>query len=262
MGFNSVLADLLWIQFLQTHEHTRLEKGKVSWEFVQLDAVTILDRRFERAFQYGSILLSVLRQDKLGAKMILERWVKTRPHEWKPNYLYGYHLYFELDEFEEASKYILRAAGMEGAPYWLSSLGVRLLSQTGALLQALKVTMEILPVTQDPRALDRLHRRIRSLNFELQKDTWEKSLKIYRLRFEKEPPDLNALAKLQSTQARELATLVGSDRIDKGALPLLRERFEFRYDPGSKTIQSLQTREALRLDRVGIFRHKESVDDI
>ncbi|MEZ4751698.1 MAG: hypothetical protein R3B54_14050 [Bdellovibrionota bacterium] len=147
MGFNSVLADLLWIQFLQGHEHTPLESGKVSWEFVQLDAVTTLDRRFERAFQFGAILLSVLRQDKLGARLILERWVKSRPNEWRPNYFYGYHLYFELGEFEVASKYILRAAAMEGAPYWLSSLGVRLIGESGAYLQALRVTLDLLVAT-------------------------------------------------------------------------------------------------------------------
>ncbi|MCB0403726.1 MAG: hypothetical protein KDD51_03005 [Bdellovibrionales bacterium] len=261
MGFNSVLADLLWIQFLQAHEHEPLQSGKVSWEFVQLDAVTTLDRRFERAFQFGAILLSVLRQDKLGARLILERWVKSRPDEWRPNYLYGYHLYFELGEFEVASKYILRAAGMEGAPYWLSSLGVRLLGESGAYLQALRVTMDLLAATRDTRAIERLERRVRSLNFELQKTSWEKSLRLYRLQEKREPRDLSDLAALNAIQARELSALVHSDRSGEGASPLLQERFEFHYDTRTKEIEPTRTLAELKLDRVGIYRPKGMNND-
>lgn len=261
MGFNSVLADLLWIQFLQGHEHTPLESGKVSWEFVQLDAVTTLDRRFERAFQFGAILLSVLRQDKLGARLILERWVKSRPNEWRPNYFYGYHLYFELGEFEVASKYILRAASMEGAPYWLSSLGVRLLGESGAYLQALRVTLDLLASTRDTRAVERLERRVRSLNFELQKSTWEKSLNLYRLQKNREPKVLADLEKLNAIQARELSGLVASERMGETVNPLLRERFQFRYSPRLRSIESTQSLAELKLDRVGIYRPKGMPND-
>ena len=77
LGFENLIAALIWVQLLQRSSYEKIKEGRVSWEFSQLDAVTGLDRNFERAYSYGAIFLSVFKRDKLGAKLLLEKWGRS-----------------------------------------------------------------------------------------------------------------------------------------------------------------------------------------
>jgi len=98
LGFGNLLADLIWIHLLQEATHEKLPPGTVSWEFIQLDSITTLDPKFNTAYSFGASFLSVFRQDKIGAKILLEKWVKHRSQNWQPHFLLGYHLYYEMGE--------------------------------------------------------------------------------------------------------------------------------------------------------------------
>src|SRR3989338_4094998 len=49
-GFDSVLASALWIELLQRARHQMNQDSEISWEYVQIDAITRLDPHFERAY--------------------------------------------------------------------------------------------------------------------------------------------------------------------------------------------------------------------
>src|SRR4051812_31460807 len=113
-GYDGLIASLAWIQTLQRAEVRPLEKGQRSWEYAQLRLITTLDPNFEVAYWFGALQLSVFRRDNEGARDILERWVYRSPNRWQAYYLLGYHLYFEMNQHQEAASYLLRAAQMEG----------------------------------------------------------------------------------------------------------------------------------------------------
>lgn len=249
-GFGTSLAGLLWIRFLQAHSHEPIPDGELSWEFVQLDTVTSLDPRFDRAYDYGSILLSILRQDKLGARLILERWVKRRPNRWRPRYLLGFHLFSELGLYAEASEQILRAAELPGAPFWLSALGVRLLSEAGALRQALQLTVELYASTNDPRKHDRLMRRVRSLNYAIQKSEWEQAAARFLRRAGRAPASLSDLERV----ARREPSALEPSAVPEPVARALEERFPFRWDSARKTVMPMRDPREWGLEPVGIFR--------
>jgi len=252
LGFKNLVADLLWIKLLQRAEHTKLESDSVSWEYAQLQAITTLDPHFQRAFEFGASYLSVFRRDKLGARLLLEAWTRRQPNYWRTHYLLGYHLYFELGDYEIASKEILQAAEMEGAPSYLSSLGIRLLSESGALWQALELALEMYPQLGDLEARFRLQKRIRSLRYALEKARWDAALADYRTQRRKEPNGLLPLAPFLPDVGRELSAI--DEDAAEDLLPLLREHFPFRYDSKSKSIVSSPSAEELGIDRAGIYR--------
>lgn len=252
LGFSNAIAGLLWVQFLQMHEHVELKEGEVSWEYAMLDSITTLDPRFQRAFHYGAILLSVLRQDKLGAMLIMKRWLRYNPTHWRTHFLYGYHLYFEMGRFKEAAKYVLRAASMKGAPFWLSSLGVRLLSESGSLVQALRVTTDLYVGATNKGTKERLVRRLRSLNFALQKTTWTEALEAYRKKHKREPSGTKPLYPFMRKQARELSSFLHSENVHSEVLSILAEKFSFRYDSSRREMISERKRSEYGIDRVGI----------
>ena len=179
-GFDNVVADLLWVDLLQQAAYEKISSGRVSWEYSQLDAVTTLDPHFKTAFQFSAIFLSAFRHDKLGAKLILEKWVAREPNYWHNLYILGYHLFFEMGDYAAAYPYILKAAALPGAPQWLSSLGVRVLSETGALMSSLKLSLDLFNSLQEGEGRRRLATQIRSIRYAIQKSSLENSLAHYR----------------------------------------------------------------------------------
>ncbi len=256
LGFDNLIADLIWIQLLQKASHEALSSGSVSWEYAQLEALTTLDPGFERAYSFGAAFLSVFRQDKFGAKLLLEKWVKRRPDYWKSHYTLGYHLFLEMANSKDAAPQILTAASLPGAPTWLSSLGIRLLSESGALAQALKVSLELYQSLRDDEAKWRMRMRVRSLRFNLQRAAWERALAEYRGQHDGEPPGSGVLHETAVREERELASIVATEETPDELRPLLAETFSFRYDADSHSIKAVLPPGEKGLDRIGIFRPK------
>ncbi len=252
-GFDSVIASAIWIDLLQRSRHQHSGEDSLSWEYVQLDAINRLDPWFERAYSFGGVVLSVLVQDKEGARRILQRWVRRSPRDWHIHYLYGYHLFFELKDFETASKHILRAAELEGAPSWLNSLAVRLLSETGALAESLRLCVSLYDQVNDTEGKDRLSMRIRSLNYKLQLRAWETALEEFRAQRLREPRSIMELSALFRSRVREIASSVTGAGLVSDLAVILGERFPFRYDKKFRKIQSEVFDQLNGPGEVGIF---------
>lgn len=246
----------MWVQLLQQSTNQPIQDEHVSWEFTYLDGITELDPHFERAYSFGATFLSVFKQDSLGAKLILEKWVRRRPHYWRANYLLGFHYFHELKDANLGSLYILRAARMDSAPSWISSLGVRVLSETGALAQALKLSLELYPGINDLEGRFRLKRRIRSLNYTLQYKGWESALKKYRAKWQAEPETIRELRPFLQSEVREVSS-VFDDKVSEELEEMIREPFAFYYDDISHGIKPSFNAKTLGLDVVGIERAKQ-----
>jgi hypothetical protein len=239
LGFENLEADLIWIGLLQGAKHSPLHGAGPSWEYSQLDALTSLDPHFEHAYRFGSAFLSVFRQDKWGAEQILRKWVIHYPRLWQSHYLLAYHAFAEMRDFDLASHEMQVAAGLPGAPGWLSALSVRLWSEQGALLPALQVALQLYPGVEDGEGKRRLRLRIRSLRFALQRAEWDLALRAFRAQYHREPEGLRELAPLVAP-TRALAEAEQTADQDDTLKPLLDEKFHFRYDPATRQIESAE----------------------
>lgn len=256
-GFESAIAAVHWIDLLQRARQEHFGEDTLSWEYVQLETITRLDPLFERAYVFGGVVLSVLVRDKQGALHILEKWAKQYPRYWRAHYILGYHLFFELKNYEVASRHILKAAELEGAPPWLNALGVRLLSETGALAESLRLCVDLYDQIVDPEGQDRLSLRIRSLNFKLQHRAWVAALDRFRSQNRRSPVNSAELEPWVNPPVREIASSIGGRGVVKDLAVLLTERFPFRYDVKKKTIVADLKANQLGLGEVGIFVPKE-----
>lgn len=252
LGFENVVADLIWLRLLDKARQKDPEPGKVTWEFAQLDAITALDRNFERAYIFGAAFLSVYLRDNLGARLILEKWVRYFPVNWKAHYTLGYHLYFEMGEFKPAATRILAAAAMEGAPSWLSSLGIRLLTQTGSLAQALRMAISLYPALKEGEGQKRLTLRIRSLIYNLQKASWQAALASFRAEEHREPSSLTDIVPYLASKNREIASMLSNSEMPDRLRPLFAENHAFRYDLKEKQIVPLNP--SPDLEKIGVYR--------
>jgi hypothetical protein len=253
LGFDNLISGIIWVRLIQKADTHAIQKGEVSWEYAQIDAVTTLDPNFEQAYGFGAISLSVFRQDKMGALLLLEKWVRHRPQYWKAHYLLGYHLYYELGNFSRGSKELLAAAGMPRAPSYLNALGIRLLSETGALAQALKISLELYPSVRDAEGKYRLVRRVRSLNFALQRAAWESGLGSYKSKYHKAPDGLKDVASFVVSEIRSVASIV--DDIPADLASVVKEKFAFKYDKKKGQIEPADSMKEMDLEGTGIFLH-------
>ncbi len=254
LGFDFVITDLLWLRLLDKARHKDAEPGKVSWEFAQLDAITSLDRNFQGAYPFGAAFLSVFLRDAEGARILLEKWVRYYPNNWRSHYSLGYHLYFEMQQYKPAAREILTAASLEGAPTWLTSLGIRLLSETGTLAQALRLAVSLVPAMRDNDGKARLLSRIRSLVYALQKASWQAALEGFRKQKHSEPKGIDDIRSHFISQTREIASVITTAEIPEDVVPLFAEVHSFRYDSAEKKIVPVKPQPAL--EQSGIYGRK------
>lgn len=256
-GFDNLIGGILWVQLLQSARHDPVKSDAVSWEYAQLDGITELDPRLEDAFEFGSVFLSTFRRDKLGGQLLLEKWVKRRPNYWKSRYMLGLHHFLQKGDKATAGPLILQASRMNNAPVWISSLGIRLMSETGAVLQSLKLAVELLPAIQDPMGKERLVLRIRSLNYNLQKkylgEIYEEFNKNGR-----QPASLTELQPKLREKSQELASAFADTRLSPEAIGLLREKFDFTWNAKARSAESTEPEIEKLLGQVGAYQNTES----
>lgn len=254
LGFNMLLGAGIWVTLLQNSDYNPVSDENVSWEFTQLDSLTTLDPNNSRAYDYGSIFISVLRRDKLGGKLLLEKWTKKRTNFWKPWYLLGSHYFLELKDYASAAPLILKASTMANSPSWLSALGVRLLSESGQYYQALHTSLGLLPFLKDPEGKKRLLLRIRALNYQLQKKYWNDALTAYYNKNKKYPDELSLLRNDFANQRRELSSLrLLTNETEEDSSSILDEQFPFKLSPTKTEVVSANPEQTKTLESLGIF---------
>jgi hypothetical protein len=252
-GFKNVLADALWVQLLQQASHGPLARDEVSWEYAQLNSIISLDPKFSKAYPFGASFLSVFRRDRQGAQLVLEKWTRFEPNYWRTHYLLGYHYFFEQKKFEQASRSILRAASLPGAPNWLTSLGVRLISQTGAHFSALQVALELYPTLTSLEGRYRLRKRIRSLRFTLLKTAWQHALDTFPSG--RRPASTADIVPEVQKELVDLSAALQQISIPEDLEDIFVENFIFQYNPSTHSIDfinNLPKEELRELESSGI----------
>jgi len=196
-GFNELLADSLWLRWIQSP--AECGKGKIprsvfeknytgykidqknmvklnggwdrsqkdvcvkGWSFQMLDAITTLAPRFRMPYVSGPIILSVLADDHEGAKILFERAVEQFPLDWKFHYQAAYHYLFELDDVRRAADHLYKASNL-GAPQWTKSLAARLYTKVGqAALGIIALKQYRLVIEDDKVALKEVNERLAKL---------------------------------------------------------------------------------------------------
>lgn len=254
-GFDSALASLIWVRLLQEAQHSPVKNNKVSWEFSEVDAVTTLDPHFLTAYQFGAMYVSFFRRDKEGGKRILEKWTRTQPGFWKAHHMLGMHYFSEMGDYKRAASHILQAARLPGAPSYISSLGIGLLTQAGADSYALSTAISLYEAATHPESKMRLARRIRGLRWKLQKSYWQSALNNYLatknyIKLE----TLKDLAPFAPPRADRSVSFLDIDKIQSEELTiLLREIFEFKVNLQKNLIESTDPKLEKEFQNLGIF---------
>lgn len=124
-GLENVLADIYWLRTVQYFGGQRA--FAVQQRFDQLEPLieitTTLDPNFELAYRYGAVFLAEAPPAGAGqpaaAVRLLRRGAAAMPNSWRIRQDLGFFHFFFLKDSQEASRILLEAAELPGAPPWL-----------------------------------------------------------------------------------------------------------------------------------------------
>jgi len=116
-GNSRLVSAFLWSATLLFSDETHLtKKDKFSWMYYRFKNISDLEPYFYKNYLWGGQYLSVIKDDRAGALLHLERSVTLFPIDMKLNYYLGYHQLFEMKNYEEALKHF-KIAYLNGHTY-------------------------------------------------------------------------------------------------------------------------------------------------
>lgn len=103
LGQQRLLSSFLWIETMLNADHkphkNNLDRSALYYKY---KTIADLDPFFYELYLNGGIYLSIIKDDKLGAKNIYDRALEVFPTDYDILYNAGFHYYFELAESEKA----------------------------------------------------------------------------------------------------------------------------------------------------------------
>ena len=185
------VVEWLWMRSLQDIELNHVAPGSHATAFYDIDLATDMDPAFFKAYFFGSLLLTVVRNDNHGARILLEKahefgkkresyaqdssygsliqdypkrfWRGFWSAEWRVSQLLGYLNLFEFNQLEKANHYFSQAARFERAPPYLKRMGVQLSSKEGRYRLALTYLQRTQKETDNPLLKESLRKKERHL---------------------------------------------------------------------------------------------------
>lgn len=165
-GYAFPFASLLWIRFLLQTPPKDLGANEVSWVYLDLDAISVIDPDFMPVYTHGAIYLSVVTEDKKGAQLLLEKGVARYPDFWKIRAYLAYHYQYELNDMRKAAEQYEAAAKLPGAPAFFAPLAATLYTKAGDTLLARRFLESMIRESADPGVRRRLEDKLRKLERE------------------------------------------------------------------------------------------------
>ncbi|UCF69727.1 MAG: hypothetical protein JSW49_05835 [candidate division WOR-3 bacterium] len=116
MGFQTPLADIVWLRFIQYYGEHRLSDTRYDLMHHILDILTTLDPRFTYAYTLGGLMLihDAARPDQ--AQKLLQKGMRQNPEEWRLPFMYAFMNYIFTKDYRTAKTYFGISAQKPNAP--------------------------------------------------------------------------------------------------------------------------------------------------
>ena len=231
IGYDQFAADILWLRIIQyVGEKAQTEKGW-QWFIHTIGVITTLDPKFEYAYQFGGLILSVVASKPVESNNILKEGMKVNPDNWVFPFLIGFNYFDSLRDYNKAAQFISIAAKLPGSPFYLKQFATRLYATAGTPENGIIFLEQIIRSTTDETAKEKLEIRLKELVIERDIKILEKAVKRFEDIYGYAPQNLNLLVRMEIIRF------------------LPKDPFSGYYyiDPGSKKVKSSSRTERLRV---------------
>ena len=149
-GLEGLAADIYWLRTVQYFGGQRAFASRRNFDLLKplIEITVTLDPRMEIAYRYGAVFLAEPEPAGAGkpreAIALLERGVEALPANWRLRQDLGFFHFLFLNDAKQASRILLEASEIEGAPAWLENLAADVLAKGGLRETARSIWRRIL----------------------------------------------------------------------------------------------------------------------
>lgn len=177
LGFDNVIADLLWIQFIQYYgENSQIKrlggtKYDFSFTYKYIDVITTLDPNFQYAYWLGAFAIAdEMERPDLAIKMI-EKGIKNNPKNWWLPYTAAVMELMYNNNFVDAYKYIQKAAELKPNNEHIQHLKTVLESKKTKQEKSREVWLEVYKIAQkqgDEMTMEKARKKMKILGYKIE----------------------------------------------------------------------------------------------
>ncbi len=197
VGFHSLLADLIWLRFIQYYGEHRMTDARFDLMYHILDIMTTLDPYFLHPYNLGSLMLTHDAKRPDQAKRLIKKGIAVFPDEWRIYFMYGFIHYIFLGEYRIAQAYFRLAGQMPKAPdlpkRWAAFILQKKLKD---LKTALALWIDLYNNTKDPEEAKIAKIHIDEIYMELTIEFLNKRVAEFTKKIERSPYHLGELIKV------------------------------------------------------------------
>ena len=126
LGFQSLGADMLWLQVLQVLGQREVSAQDYAWAYQALDIITTLDPHYVYAYDAGGLMLAEQGGQVEWSNQLLKKGLRANPEAWRLAFQLGFNYFFHLQDYRTAADYMAIAATLPGRPAYVPELAARL----------------------------------------------------------------------------------------------------------------------------------------
>ena len=169
LGQERLFSSMLWIDTLIDADNEHYQgKDLKSWMYLRFKTISELDPYFYQNYRFGGLYLSILKDDKLGAKDIYDRGLRYFPNDLELLKNAAFHYRFELADFQNALSLYERASALPGFPPFLRGVLARLRNNQDDPKGALEIIKDMFEKAPEGSELkDKLHLSYYSLRAQI-----------------------------------------------------------------------------------------------
>ncbi len=183
-GYEYAVADAIWIKVLLNLDYCEsnlsptynaglnlkeilsenLSKSRchMGWLYQWMNLASDLDPKFRAIYSSGATSLSILVDDREGARQLFNKGLKRFPKDWVLNYRAAYHYLYEMQEAERAAE-LMMVSYKNGGPDFLPALAAQLYSGVGKAEFAKVFLQEFIEENPDSIHIDQIRKRLQEL---------------------------------------------------------------------------------------------------
>jgi tetratricopeptide (TPR) repeat protein len=215
LGFNEILADVLYLWSIQYYSNYRIEDRFDYVEHIYRDIITELDPRYLDAYLTGSLIMVIEARRPETALRLLDKGIEHNPREWILPFEAGFVCYNDLHDYRRAAGYFEKALAAPDVHPIVRRFYAEMYDRAGDRRTSLQEWLAIWETAQDDYVRTVAWNHVHDLKVDVDLTDLARAIDAFRGRTGRAPA---ALADLQRT-----GTL--------SRLPLDPEGQSYEYDP-------------------------------
>ncbi|MBI4619763.1 MAG: hypothetical protein HY739_06340 [Desulfobacterales bacterium] len=163
LGFDELLADLLWVKAVAYFGGHYLTDKQYDWLYHILDIVTTLDPRFEYVYEFGGIVLSIEANQIKESVALLKKGMEHHPTAWRLPFLLGFIHFYYLNDYKVAAHYIEKASFLPNRPDFLPGLAATFYTKAHTPELGIEFLTRVYNSTNDERVRRNIEKKIKEI---------------------------------------------------------------------------------------------------